>query len=105
MLDEYTQALEKTFEEHRQTPIAVQICRSRRDPEDPEDINKKLSIEQINLKRTLGHKQDELKDKLFVELRDMLANFMETAEYGRALRCTGSGRCQDRRRRANDHLY
>ena len=49
------------------------------------DINKKLSIEQINLKRTLGHKQDELKDKLFVELRDMLANFMETAEYDRLL--------------------
>ena len=44
-----------------------------------------MVVEQINLKRTLGHKQDELKDKLFVELRDMLANFMETAEYDRLL--------------------
>ena len=62
------------------TPGVAQPCL-----EIQKDINKKLSIEQINLKRTLGHKQDELKDKLFVELRDMLANFMETAEYDRLL--------------------
>lgn len=86
MLDEYTQALEKTFEEHqadahRRTDMQLKAETQKIQ----KDINKKLSIEQINLKRTLGHKQDELKDKLFVELRDMLANFMETAEYDRLL--------------------
>ena len=38
------------------TPGVAQPCL-----EIQKDINKKLSIEQINLKRTLGHKQDELR--------------------------------------------
>ena len=77
MLDEYTQALEKTFEEH-------QADAHRRADMQIKAETQKIQ-KQINLKRTLGHKQDELKDKLFVELRDMLANFMETAEYDRLL--------------------
>jgi len=43
--------------------------------------NKKLSIGQLDLKREISHRQEELKDKLFVEVKDMLANFMETREY------------------------
>ena len=86
MLDEYTQALEKTFEEHQADAHRRADMQLKAETQKiQKDINKKLSIEQINLKRTLGHKQDELKDKLFVELRDMLANFMETAEYDRLL--------------------
>ena len=86
MLDEYTQALEKTFEEHQADAHRRADMQIKAETQKiQKDINKKLSIEQINLKRTLGHKQDELKDKLFVELRDMLANFMETAEYDRLL--------------------
>ena len=42
---------------------------------------KKLSIGQLDLKREISHRQEELKDKLFVEVKDMLANFMETREY------------------------
>ena len=49
------------------------------------EINKKLSFEQIGIKRTLGMKQEELKDKLFVELRDKLASFMETPDYQKLL--------------------
>ena len=82
MLDEYTNALEQTLEEHQADArrragmqLDAETAKMQR------EINKKLSIEQINLKRTLGHKQDELKDMLFVELKDMLANFMETGEY------------------------
>ena len=36
------------------------------------EINKRLSIGQLDLKREASHKQEELKDKLFVELRDKL---------------------------------
>ena len=82
MLDEYTNALEQTLEEHQADArrragmqLDAETAKMQR------EINKKLSIEQINLKRTLGHKQDELKDMLFVELKDMLDNFMETGEY------------------------
>lgn len=86
VLDEYTAALEKAFAEHQAD--AQRHARMQIDTETEKikrDINRKLSIEQINLKRTLGHKQDELKDMLFVELRDMLANFMETSQYLRLL--------------------
>lgn len=86
MLDEYTNALEQTLEEHKAD--AIRRATMQLDAETAKmqrEINKKLSIEQINIKRTLGHKQDELKDMLFVELTDMLANYMETADYQKLL--------------------
>ena len=39
---------------------------------------KKLSIGQLDLRREVSRRQEDLKDKLFVEVRDKLANFMET---------------------------
>lgn len=88
MLDDYQNALEQTFEEHKTDARRRADMQLRQETERIErEINKKLSIEQIDLKRTLGHKQEELKDKLFVELRDMLANFMETREYQHLLEC------------------
>lgn len=101
MLDEYTQALEKTFEEHQADAHRRADMQIKAETQKiQKDINKKLSIEQINLKRTLGHKQDELKDKLFVELRDMLANFMETAEYDRLLDAQVADAVKNRRRQS-----
>ena len=47
--------------------------------------NKQFSEEQIEIKRTLSKKQDELKEKLFVEVKDLLANFAETREYHQML--------------------
>jgi len=88
MLDDYQNALEKTFEEHRIDARRRAEMQIRQETERIErEINKKLSIEQIDLKRALGHKQEELKDKLFVELKDMLANFLETREYQNLLEC------------------
>ena len=46
------------------------------------EINKQLAVGQIDIRRTLGRKQEELKDKLFVELRDMLANYLERGYSG-----------------------
>jgi vacuolar-type H+-ATPase subunit E/Vma4 len=86
MLDEYTEALEQTFSEHQadskrraEHQVALESERIER------EINKKLSLEQIGMKRDFGKKQDELKDKLFSELRDKLAAFMESAEYTKLL--------------------
>lgn len=82
MLDEYTAALEQTLEEHQadarrraEHEVSLESDKIER------DANKRLSLEQINIKRELGQKQDELKDKLFVELRNELALFMSTADY------------------------
>lgn len=86
MLDEYMTALEKTFEEHQADARRRADMQVRLESEKIErETNKKLSVEQIGIKRTLGQKQEELKEKLFVELKDMLANFLETPEYQRLL--------------------
>lgn len=45
------------------------------------ETNKKLSVSQIAIKRTYSQKQDELQGKIFSELRDRLARFMETPQY------------------------
>lgn len=82
MLDEYMTALEQSFEEHKTDAMhraEMQIIQETEKIE--RDINKQLSIEQISIKRTLGQKQEELKDKLFTELKDILANFLEAPEY------------------------
>ncbi|WP_186423985.1 V-type ATP synthase subunit E [Lacrimispora celerecrescens] len=86
MLDEYTAALEQTFLEHQEDAkrraehqVALESERIER------EINKKLSLEQIGMKRIFGKKQDELKDKLFSELRDKLSTFMESPEYTKLL--------------------
>lgn len=86
MLDDYMTSLEKTFEEHQtaskhQADMQVEMETEKLERE----MNKKLSIGQLDLRRELSRRQEELKDKLFVEVRDMLANFMETSEYQKLL--------------------
>ena len=86
MLDEYMTALEKTFEEHKaDTRRREKLQLSQETEKIEREINKQLAVGQIDIRRTLGRKQEELKDKLFVELKDKLANFMETQEYQRLL--------------------
>ena len=41
----------------------------------------RLAINQIGLKRTYSQKQEELQGRIFSELRDRLARFMETPAY------------------------
>ena len=82
MLDDYIKGLEETFEEHKKEARERAKLRVEAETEKLErEINKRLSIGQLDLKREVSHRQEELKDKLFVELRDELANFMESREY------------------------
>lgn len=82
MLDEYMNALEETFKQHQADAKRRSAMQIEQETEKIErEINKKLAVEQIDIRRALGQKQEELKDKLFVELRDQLANFLETPEY------------------------
>ncbi len=86
MLDEYTAALEQTFSEHQEDARRRAGHQVNLESEQIErEINKRLSMEQIGMKRTFGKKQDELKDKLFSELRDKLAIFMESPGYTKLL--------------------
>ena len=78
MLDDYMAALEKSFEEHtadakRRADMQVAMETEKLERE----MNKRLSIAQLDLKREVSHKQEELKD--------LLENFMDTGDYQRLL--------------------
>ena len=86
MLREYTDALEKIFQEHkekkkRQADLEIKTETARLVSEN----NKRASEAQIEIRRMLSKRQAELKDKLFVEVKDMLARFAETREYHQML--------------------
>jgi len=86
MLEEYRTALEKIFQEHQEKKRRQEDLEIKTETERiVRENNKRLSEEQIRIKRTLSHRQRELKDKLFVELKDMLARFSETPAYNRLL--------------------
>ena len=86
MLDEYTAALQKSFEEHKQDARRRAQMQVRQETEKiGRELNKKLSAAQLEQKRALGRRQEELKDKLFVELQNRLAEYRETPEYQKLL--------------------
>lgn len=82
MIDEYRSSLDRVFEEHRLTKErqadlqlkteTVSLTRAK---------NKALSKQQIELKRQVKKKQSELKDKLFVEVKTKLEEYMDTPAY------------------------
>lgn len=82
MLGDYTASLKKILEEHKvdakrqaEMQVAAEAETIKR------EINKALSIEQINIKRQFSIRQDELKLKLMDELKDRLASFRKTDAY------------------------
>lgn len=86
MIFDYTASLEKIFQEHKQNTVHQADLRVAAETEKiHRDSNRELSLGQIDIKRSLSQKQEELKGKIFTELRDELAKFMETPEYSRML--------------------
>lgn len=86
MLKDYAEALEKIFLEHqedvkRQSDLRIQTETDRLTRE----CNKALAKEQIEIKRILSKKNDELKQMLFVEVKDLLENYMSTSGYEQLL--------------------
>ena len=86
MIREYTDAMQKIFEEHqekkrRQEELEIKTETDRLIREN----NKQFSEEQIEIKRTLSKKQDELKEKLFVEVKQQLEDYMTTSAYQQLL--------------------
>lgn len=86
MLGEYTAAMEQVFQAHQETKRRQEDLEIKTETERlVRENNKRFSDEQIKIRKMLGQKQTELKDKLFVEVKDMLARFSETPEYHKLL--------------------
>ncbi|NBK90846.1 ATPase [bacterium 1XD21-13] len=86
VIREYTQAMEEIFQQYqedrrRQENLEIKTETERLIREN----NKRFSEEQVKIRRTISSQQEELKAKLFVEMRDRLARFAESAEYHRLL--------------------
>ena len=82
ILEEHRKALAQMTEKHKadsqenaQVQIKAETANARR------EINKALSAEQLTIKRDWTKKQNELKEKLFAEIKTQLENFRNTPDY------------------------
>ena len=82
ILEEHKETLEKMTEERKalseenaQAQIKAETANARR------EINKALSAEQLTIKRDWTKKQNELKEKIFSEVKELLNDFTHTSEY------------------------
>ena len=82
ILEEHRKALAQMTEKHKadsqenaQVQIKAETANARR------EINKALSAEQLTIKRYWTKKQNELKEKLFAEVKTQLENFRNTPDY------------------------
>lgn len=86
-LSRHQEQLQKQLEHHKQQKLlqAKQDIKAEIDNAKRE-VNKALSAEQLTIKRDWNKKQSELKDKLFVEVKNMLETFMNSSQYDNYLR-------------------
>ena len=82
ILEEHRKALAQMTEKHKadsqenaQVQIKAETANARR------EINKALSAEQLTIKRDWTKKQNELKEKLFAEVKTQMENFRNTPDY------------------------
>ncbi|MFR6332454.1 MAG: ATPase [Eisenbergiella sp.] len=82
VLEDYTTALEKAFEEHKEESTrkaALQLKLSE------DSFKKKQNAEiaraQLQIRERVSGLSEELKAKLFTEVRDKLERYMDTREY------------------------
>ena len=82
ILEEHRKALAQMTEKHKadsqenaQVQIKAETANARR------EINKALTAEQLTIKRDWTKKQNELKEKLFTEVKTQLENFRNTPDY------------------------
>ena len=77
ILEEHRQTLEKMTEERKalseenaQAQIKAETANARR------EVNKALSAEQLTIKRDWTKKQNDLKEKIFSEVKELLKSFI-----------------------------
>ncbi|MCI8659729.1 MAG: ATPase [Lachnospiraceae bacterium] len=82
MLDEYTSALEQSFEDHKRDAKHRAQLQIRQETERIErDINRQVSAGQLDIRRALGRRQEELKEELFAGLKERLKDYIKSPEY------------------------
>lgn len=85
-IEEYKQGLKKVFESHREDALRKQELQIKLSEENlRKEKNSEVSKQQIEIKKELGKKQEELKSLLFHEVENKLEEYMSTKEYRKYL--------------------
>ena len=78
----HKEKLSRMLEEHKQSQRQTADAQIKAEAEHVRrEVNKALSAEQITLKRNWSQKQEEMKQKLFAEVKELADKFMQTPEY------------------------
>ena len=81
-LEAHKKSLEEMFEKHKESRKMDAEAQIKAETENAtREVNKALSAEQLTLRRDWTAKQTELKNELFVEVKNHLENFMESPAY------------------------
>ena len=81
-ISEYKASLEENLEKHKKEKQAASENQFKIESENAaREINKALSSEHLHIKRRLSKKQQELQEKLFDEVEEMLQTFLATHQY------------------------
>ena len=81
-LEAHKKSLEEMFEKHKESRKMDAEAQIKAETENAtREVNKALSAEQLTLRRDWTAKQNELRNELFVEVKNHLEDFMESPEY------------------------
>ena len=82
IIDQYQKALESVFKTHKQEAVMQADTRIKTETASArQQLNTATSKGQLKLRRQLSRVQNELKNKLFEEVREMTDEYMKTEEY------------------------
>ncbi len=82
VLDEYKATLEAEMERHKQEKQAASESQFKIESDNAaREINKALSTEHLHIKRKLSKKQQQLKECVFAEVKNLLEAFSKMPEY------------------------
>lgn len=86
IIEDYILSLDKILEEHKKEKLRQAALQLKTESEQLErKKNTELAKEQLLLKRFFNKQQNDLREKLFVELKDLLGRFTDTREYNEML--------------------
>ena len=81
-LDSHQKNLDEMLKKHKESRKLDAEAQIKAETENAtREVNKALSAEQLTLRRDWTSKQTELKNELFVEVKNHLEDFMESPEY------------------------
>lgn len=86
LIDEYSASLEKIYEDHKAEKLRRAKFQIKVETESLErNKNKEISKQQLHIRRKLTRTQDELKEKLYLEVKELLLDYMKSSEYEQLL--------------------